>query len=179
MGRAAINYKKNEIRLTVVNFLTGAFLYLYLAGELTGGKNIFSYHENTVLFILFAGECAFCAGSIIVAFYQRQYNQHLAETNSGINRWFLSERAFNYLTAIITLLIGWYLLTIPLTETRSGLATGGLFFENQRFADAPDSYRQLIYFHFALCILPFACGAWLLIFPPRKAERFKIELKIL
>lgn len=126
--------------------------------------------------VLFAGEIGFCAGSIIIAFYQRQYNRRLAEAGLGINRWFLSERTFNYLTAVAMLLIGWYLITIPITESRSGLATGGLFFENHRFADEPNLYWQLIYFHFALGVLPLVGGAWLLLFQPKKSHSIENKL---
>ena len=168
-GRAVIHYKKNDIRLTAINFLTGAFLYMYLAGELIGGRKLSSYSGGFYeLTILFAGESVLCAASIIVAVYQQRHNRRLAETGLGINRWFFSERTFNQLTAATMFLIGWYLITIPLTESRSGLATGGLFFGNQRFADAPQMFDSLLYFHFAVCALPFIGVVLLLVSPPRK-----------
>ncbi len=180
MGRALIHYKQNDIRLTAVNFLTGAFLYLYLVGELTGGRSIYSYSGgSSVLILLFAGEVVLCIGSIFAAIYQRRYNRRLAGTNSGINRWYFSERTFDYMMTAVMFLIGWYLLTIPLTEMHSGLATGGLFFDNQRFADAPQTYYSLLYFHFALCIPSFVGAVCLLLFPSKKPSRtFAFEANI-
>ena len=163
-------YRKNEIRMASINFLSAAIVYAYAMNELVNAKNIFTdKFYGTSLTIIGLAVVLFL-GTFITAIYQRNYNRKLIEAGTFEPEGrFGTERSWSNAAAILTVLIGICLFIIPYLEIRQGVATGGLLFQNHKLTNDSELFWHLIYFHLALAVALIIGGILLLIFRPPKA----------
>lgn len=171
MAYLAHLYRENELKSTTFTFLMATVLYWLLAGDLISGRNYFTGKSDNVALLMLAGEALFCACFVLFGVLTRRNNRRLIESGLAEQpNYIFFPRIWNNLAAILVIAAGLYFFVVARAEMQDGFATGGMLFQNHRIASEPESFWQLIYFHFALAAAPIVGGIVLMLFPPKRMD---------